>query len=366
MKITDVEAYHIAIPFEHGAPPPSQSGGGVRTTLDAVYVRVSTDAGLTGWGECFGFNCCPVTHFALGRILKPMLIGRPCDDIGALMLDMHRRVQSSGRNGPLIFALSGVDIALWDIAGKARKTPIHRMLGSTGTRSHIPAYASLMRLDTPANVRKVCGDAIMRGYSQIKLHERTAETVAAARETAGETFPIMLDTNCTWDRSTAMEMARQLESYDLTWLEEPIFPPDDYKALATLRRETNIPIAAGENLGNLLDVERMLDAAAVDIVQPDPIKMGGITECWKALQIAEARGVQAEPHSPWHGPGLAAALHLIAAMKTDCLAEFYYADLRMSPIGDAGVPRDGFLAVPDGPGLGIEVDERVLAEFRVA
>ena len=145
-----------------------------------------------------------------------------------------------------------------------------------------------------------------------------------------------------------------------------MFPPDDYKALASLRASTQIPIAAGENLGNLLDVERILDAGAVDVIQPDPIKMGGITECWKALQMAEERGVQAEPHSPWHGPGLVAALHLIAAMKTDCLAEFYYADLAKSPIGAAGIPRDGFLSVPDGPGLGIRVNEDVLAEFRVA
>ena len=366
MKITNVEAYLIAMPFEHGAPKPSQRSGGVRTTLDSVYVRVDTDAGFSGWGECFGFACCPVTHFALKKVVAPMLLGRECDDISSLMLELHRRVQSSGRNGPLIFALSGVDIALWDIAGKACGLPIHRMLGSSDLRKRIPAYASLMRLDTAENVRKVCRDVIARGYTQIKLHERTVETVLAAREAVGPDYPIMLDTNCTWDLQTSIKMARLLQPCDLTWLEEPLFPPDDYKALASLRASTQIPIAAGENLGNLLDVERILDAGAVDVIQPDPIKMGGITECWKALQMAEERGVQAEPHSPWHGPGLVAALHLIAAMKTDCLAEFYYADLAKSPIGAAGIPRDGFLSVPDGPGLGIRVNEDVLAEFRVA
>ena len=366
MKIASVEAYHLAIPFEHGAPPPPQGSGGVRTTLDSVYVRIETDEGLTGWGESFGFACCPVTHFALQKVVRPMLEGRACDDIPALMHDLHRRVQSAGRNGPLIFALSGVDIALWDIAGKASGMPIHRMLGSTEDRAEIPAYASLMRLETPQNVRKVCNDVVARGYRQIKLHERTIEAVAAAREAAGPGVPVMLDTNCTWDLPTAMDMARRLEPYDLAWLEEPIFPPDDYKALAKLRASCSIPIAAGENLGNLLDVERILAAEAVDVVQPDPIKMGGITECWKALQMAEARGVQAEPHSPWHGPGLAAALHLIAAMKSHCLAEFYYADLKESPIGSAGIPRNGKLAVPQGPGLGIEVDEDVVARYRVA
>jgi D-galactarolactone cycloisomerase len=366
MKITSVEAFHLAIPFEHGAPLPPQGSGGVRTTLDSVYVRIDTDQGFTGWGECFGFACSPVTRFALQDVVRPMLMGRACEDIPALMRDLHKRVQSAGRNGPLIFALSGVDIALWDIAGKAQNKPVHQMLGGDGHRTSVPAYASLMRLETPQNITKVCNDVVARGFGQIKLHERTIEAVSAARDALGPDVPLMLDTNCTWDLETAIDMAHRLEPYHLTWLEEPIFPPDDYKALAKLRASCAIPIAAGENLGNLLDVERILDAQAVDVVQPDPIKMGGITECWKALQMAEARGVQAEPHSPWHGPGLAAALHLIAAMKSHCVAEFYYADLKELPIGDAGVPRDGRLFVPQGPGLGVEVNEDVVSRYRVA
>jgi len=366
MKITKIEAFHLAIPFDHGAPMPSQGAGGVRTTMDSVYIRVNTDAGLTGWGECFGFACCPVTHFAIQRVIAPMAVGRACDDIGALMFELHRRVQSSGRNGPLIFGLSGLDIALWDIAGKARGEPIHKMLGSTGERRRIPAYASLMRLDTPDNVTKVCGDVLARGYRAVKLHERTLATVAAARKALGPDIPLMLDTNCTWDLAISKRMAQDLALYNLAWLEEPVFPPDDYKALASLRAATHIPIAAGENLGNLLDVERILDAGAVDVVQPDPIKMGGITECWKALGMAQARGVQAEPHTPWYGPGLMAGLHMISAMEQECLAEYYYADLAGWPLGEASIPRNGSLDVPDGPGLGIEVDEDVVAKYRVA
>ena len=238
MKITKIEAFHLAIPFDHGAPPPSQGAGGFRTTMDSVYVRVDTDAGLTGWGECFGFATCPVTHFAIQRVIAPMAVGRDCDDIGALMFELHRRVQSGGRNGPLIFALSGLDIALWDIAGKALGQPIHRMLGSNGRRSSAPAYASLMRLDTAANVAKVCGDVLARGYRAVKLHERTIETVAAARKALGDDIPLMLDTNCTWDLETSKRMAQDMAPYDLAWLEEPLFPPDDYKAPAALRKTT--------------------------------------------------------------------------------------------------------------------------------
>jgi L-alanine-DL-glutamate epimerase-like enolase superfamily enzyme len=159
-------------------------------------------------------------------------------------------------------------------------------------------------------------------------------------------------------------MARRLAPYNLTWLEEPLYPPDDYQALARVRREGGIPVAAGENLGNLNDVRQILAAGAVDIVQPDVVKMGGITEVWKALQIATAQQVSAEPHSPYYGPGLAASLHLIAAMPGEVMCEFYYVDLEQSPLGDMIYARDGHLRVPDGPGLGVTVDEAVLRRYR--
>jgi L-alanine-DL-glutamate epimerase-like enolase superfamily enzyme len=175
----------------------------------------------------------------------------------------------------------------------------------------------------------------------------------------------MLDTNCQWDLDQALDMARRLRPYNLAWLEEPIFPPDDFEALAELRREAGIPIAAGENLGNLMDVRHIIAAEAVDVVQPDVAKMGGITEIVKALSLAEAAGVEAEPHSPLYGPALIATLHVLATMKRDSLCEFYYADLEANPIGDIATPRDGYLNVPTGPGLGIEVDETLLARYRV-
>lgn len=366
MKITRVESFFVAIPFEHGAPKPKQGAGGIRTTLDAVYVRVETDAGLTGWGECFGFNACPVTDFAIRKVVGPMAVGRDCDDIDAIMFDLHKRVQSMGRNSPLIFALSGIDIALWDIAGQAKGLPVHRLLGSDGSTTRVEAYASLQRLETPEYVRKVCGEVLRRGYRNVKLHERTVEAVAAAREALGAGFPLMLDTNCQWSLPQAIEMAQRLKPYGLAWLEEPVFPPDDYKALAALRKATDIPVAAGENLGNLLDCDRILDSQAVDVVQPDPTKIGGITECWKAVRMALSRGVKVEPHSPLYGPGLAATLHMIAAMPQPCLAEFYYADLAVSPLGQAAIPQNGFLNVPQGPGLGIDVDVAALEKYRVS
>jgi D-galactarolactone cycloisomerase len=364
MKITGIEPFLISIPYEHGAPKPVMGIGTALATMDALYIRVDTDEGITGWGEAFGFAACPVTMAAVTRVVAPIATGRDASNIPALMDDLHRKVKNMGRNGPVGFALSGLDIALWDIAGKAAGQPIHRMLGSAGNKTRIPTYASLLRLGTPENIQRVCSTVVERGYKHIKLHERSVEAVAAARQAIGPKLALMLDTNCTWTADESIAMAHRLKKYDLTWLEEPLYPPEDYQALARVRREGGVPIAAGENLGNLNEFLQILSAEAVDIVQPDVVKMGGITEVWKALEFATSRNITAEPHSPYYGPGLAASLHMIAAMPGEVMCEFFYADLEASPLGDMIYARDGHLRVPDGPGLGINVDEKILTRYR--
>jgi L-alanine-DL-glutamate epimerase-like enolase superfamily enzyme len=229
----------------------------------------------------------------------------------------------------------------------------------------VPAYASVLRTGgSVTHVERLAARALERGYRQIKLHERDVATVAAARALVGADVPIMLDTNCAWDLAGAIEMARQFEPYDLDWIEEPIYPADDYEAMARLRETTGIPIAAGENLGNLTDMKHMMDAGAVDIAQPDVIRIG-ISGVWETLHMAEQRGLRGDPHSPYYGPGLIASLHMIAAQREDICAEFFFADLETSPLGDVIYPRDGFFDVPQAPGLGIEVDEKLLQRYRV-
>jgi L-alanine-DL-glutamate epimerase-like enolase superfamily enzyme len=207
--------------------------------------------------------------------------------------------------------------------------------------------------------------AIDRGYHEFKLHEKTVEAVEAARVLVGDKAPIMLDVNCAWDLDGATDMARRLAPYNLAWLEEPIYPHDDFEAMARLRETTEIPIGAGEELGSVMDFRHMMDAGAVNIAQPDVIRTGGFTGVWRVLEMAKARGLRGDPHSPYYGPGLIASLHLIAAMEEEIAAEFFFADLEASPIGDMIYPRDGFFAVPQGPGLGIEVNEKVLEKYRV-
>jgi L-alanine-DL-glutamate epimerase-like enolase superfamily enzyme len=364
MKITRVEPIHVSIPFEHGAPLPSE-GLGARGMLDIVFIRIDTDAGVTGWGEAFGHAATPVTIAAIDRVIAPLALGRDPSDIAALMHDLWFRLKGMSRNGPVAFALSGLDIALWDIKGKVEGAPIWRLLGGPG-KPRVPAYASLLRLGAD-HVGKVAADAQARGYRAIKLHEHSVEAVKAARAALGRDIPLMLDTNCHWPSvPDARAAAQALRPYDLAWLEEPLYPPDDFEGLARLRREAGVPIAAGENLGNRMDLRRICDAQAVDVVQPSLAKMGGISEMMKAVKDSRDRDMRLVPHSPYSGPGLIAALHVIAAMPGEVLCEHRYGDLAVRPLGGWTEAEDGFLRVPDGPGLGVDPDLGAVARYRVA
>jgi L-alanine-DL-glutamate epimerase-like enolase superfamily enzyme len=364
MKIARIEAIPVALPYGHGAPKPRLGMGPVRETMDALLVRVETDGGVTGWGEAFGFATTPVTLAAIREALAPLAIGRDPADIAALTTDLRRRLQNMMQAGPARFALSGLDIALWDIAGKVAGRPVWALLGGA-PRERVPAYASLLRVDTPELAASLAGAAAARGYRHVKLHQRTADTVAAARAALGPDIDLMVDANCAWGLEEAIAMARDLRPFDLTWLEEPVFPPDDYDALAALRREGAVAVAAGENLGNPNDARWMLRAGAVDVVQPSVARLGGIAAVWETVGLARAAGTRCVPHAPFVGPALIATIHIVAAMGEEGLLEHRFCDLGASLHGDAVLAREGFLAVPDGPGLGVEVDEGVIARFRM-
>ncbi|MGE5538585.1 MAG: mandelate racemase/muconate lactonizing enzyme family protein [Gemmatimonas sp.] len=368
MKITRIEPTLVTLPYDHGAPKPSRHGMGNWATQPILLVRVDTDAGITGWGEAFGHASSPVTMTAVSRIVADLAVGREADDIAGVMRDLTRRTQSMARSGPVQFALSGLDIALWDIAGKAAGKPVWQLLGAPRAPRAITAYASLFRIGTPDLVGQVAAKAVARGYRHVKLHEHSREAVAAARAAIGPDVSLMVDTNCFWDSAEAVVAAcRAFEPYDLAWLEEPLYPADSYDVLAEIRRSVSMPIAAGENLGNLNDLRWMAAAGAVDVIQPSVPKIGGITELWKAMaHIHKYPGIRGVPHTPFLGPALLATIHVIAALGGDILCEHRFCDLEASPLGDAVVARDGMLAVPDTPGLGFTVDERVLRTYRAA
>lgn len=366
MKITRVEPIAVAIPYDHGAPKPQRHGMGSWDAQPILFVRVETDAGIVGWGEAFSHASTPVTRVAVLEIVAKLAVGRDPTDLAVLMRDLTRRTQSMGRNGPVQFALSGLEIALWDIVGKVAGQPVWQLLGGT-RKETIPAYASLFRIGTPELVARVAGKAVERGYESVKLHEHSIEAVAAARAAIGPGVALMVDTNCTWDSlDNVVAFCKEVEPYNLAWLEEPLYPADAYDDLAAIRKTVKVPIAAGENLGNYNDLRAITAARAVDVLQPSVCKMGGITDLWRAISYAaHYSDVRVVPHSPFLGPALVAAIHLIAAMPNEVACEHRFCDLEASPLGDAVVSKNGRLPVPQGPGLGFEVDETVIAKYRL-
>ena len=211
-------------------------------------------------------------------------------------------------------------------------------------------------------MRELCAKAAREGYGAIKLHERTAEAVAAARDGGGESFDLMVDVNCPWTVREAEQMAWAFEPSDLYWLEEPVWPPENFNGLAEVRGVAPMRIAAGENASTVWEFTQMLRTGAVDFAQPSVAKVGGVTEMLKILRLCESHNVDFAPHSPYFGPGFVATLHLVA--QTGNPIEFLYC--RPEPaLYDIFPPKNGAFALPQGPGLGIEPNADVIRDYAV-
>lgn len=362
MKITGIEAHPIRVPFDMGAAPRSFAGMNW-TSVDSLFVRVLTDQGIDGWGEGWGHVACPTTLAALSTLVGPAFLGRDASDRAGLMLEMQHRFHIHGRTGPVAYALSAIEIALWDIAGKVASQPIASLLG--GRPRELDAYASLLRYSEPSLVAAAVERALQQGFRHIKLHEERHDAVVAARQAAGEATWLALDTNCPWSVSQAIGHARALEPLHLAWLEEPVWPPEDRHGLARVRAATTTPVAAGENVMSVHDLEGFFEAGALDICQPSVIKFGGIAAVAQAVAVAKAHSVDYVPHCFYFGPGYLASLHLAAAFAPAVPFELFFGDLEASPYHDAVRARGGRLAVPDGPGLGVEPDMEVIDRYRL-
>ena len=365
MKIAAIETILLRIPYTAGGSADAAAWGGQAwATADMLLVKIVTDDGIVGWGEAFGYNAIPATRAAIEQMIAPLCIGQDASNIEGLMQSLQEKLHIFGRGGPVIYGLSGIDIALWDIAGKAAGRPVHQLLGGCRALT-LPCYASLIRYTEPKRVAANVERAIGQGFRHVKLHEIEVAPTAAAREAAGDEIGIMLDVNCPWTLREALDMADRLQPLDLAWLEEPVWPPENYAGLAMVRGLGGIPIAAGENAATLVQYQQMFEAQAVDFVQPSPTKMGGISELRKVFTLAAANNVTVMPHSFYDGPGLLAAVHVNAALGRGSLVEWRYFDLEARLYGDAGVPSNGAFTVPQGPGLGLEPDAGAIARYKV-
>ncbi|BDG60129.1 mandelate racemase/muconate lactonizing enzyme family protein [Caldinitratiruptor microaerophilus] len=370
MKITQVEAYHLRLPAVEAI---------CNGTQDALVVRIDTDEGISGWGEVDSsphvikaIYDTPSSH-TLSYGLRELLIGEDPFDIRRLWDRMYRGSIYYGRRGAALQAISGADIALWDIVGKATGKPVWKLLGGAYHR-RVRAYASALMPENPDDAAAFARQNLARGFKAMKFGwgplgkdpGRDEALVAAVRDAVGPDVDIMIDVGHAWDAPTAIERIRRLSSYRLYWIEEPLFP-DDLDGYARLCDAVDVRIAAGEeDTGRFAFVE-LMDRGRVHVVQPDVSRCGGLTEALRIADLAYTRGRMVVPHAFSTGILLAASLHFAAAIPNGGLLEYV---VDGSPLSD-GLARvsfsleDGHISVPDKPGLGIEVDLDVLGRYRV-
>lgn len=363
MRISAIESSVVSLPFSMGGPHPLFAGQ-PWDRLEILLVRVETEDGLVGWGEAFGHAAIPATKAALDSIVAPLVVGRDAGDINAITRQVLHGVHLLGRNGPFVYAFSGIEMALWDLLGKRCGQPVWRLLGG-GNAGRLGAYASLLSYGGNLDlVARNTADARAQGYRHIKLHEVTRDAVLAAKSAAPDAA-IMLDVNCAWTPPVARGMAASLAADGLAWLEEPVWPPEDAAGLASLRR-FGIPLTAGENTAGLFGFRSLIEAGAIDIAQPSVTKVGGIGEMQQVIALARAHGVEVIPHCPYFGPGFVATLHIAAAMPERPLIEVLWLEMEANPFDPWVRVKDGTVAVPTAPGLGCDPDPAVLARYTKA
>lgn len=374
MKITEVETIILRQPdVDDGIADGSQ---------DDLIVRITTDTGLVGIGEVDSAPeviqaviDAPNSHAnAIG--LRHMLIGADPLDNEGIWARMYRGSVYYGRRGAAIHAMSGVDLALWDIKGKAAGKPVSELLGTVlSTRAR--AYASTLMPDTEDEVRaKVAGLAEM-GFTAIKLGwgplgqdtKHDVALVKAARQTVGDGVDILIDAGLGYGANAkrAIWVAREFEQLGVYWLEEP-FEPDELEAYAELADTVDIAVAAGEHDATYWGFRELIDGGHLDIVQPDMTRCGGLTEGLRIAKLAAERGVVCMPHAWKSGIVKAASLHLNAILPGERLQEYCVAE---TPINNALTIqkhplKDGYVDVPTGPGLGVDLDPELVARYTVS
>ncbi len=359
ITIESVETIALRIPYDHWAPKPA-FGGIERATMDCLLVRVTASNGLVGWGEAF-WGGWQATQAAIDNWIAPMARGQDVNDL-TIFARFERALHGFGRTGPYVYASAGLDLALWDLRGKLAGVPVHVLLGEK-KRARVEVYASLIAYGNNLDhVKRNTARALERGYRQIKLHEKTAEAVAATRQTTGPDVPIMVDVNCAWLPEAAHDAVMAMKPYDPLWVEEPVWPAEDVESLGKLRKATGVALAAGENATGSLEFVR-LAAAGIDYLQPSAIK-NGLTAMWDICRRAESDGAICVPHAPYFGPGYLATLHVLAAKEKEVALERYFCDLAHMPYAGSLPIENGTVQIPDMPGLGPDPDEELM-RFRV-
>ena len=378
MEITAVRAVPLSDPVPEEERHRTDLGTKVKT--DATLVYVETDEGYRGIGAALGHP--PTVERIVEGVLAPALVGEDPTYTGRLWEKLYNGSRAGpslargysqprwDRRGYTLEAISGVDIALWDVTGKALGQPVYKLLGAV--RDDVRAYAS-GGWATAEETAEELGGYVDQGFDAVKMRavgheefsvENTLERVAIAREGVGDDVDLMVDAHGSLDVPTAITLARRMEEHDVAWFEEPV-SPDDHPGLAEVRRATELPVAAGESEFTRFDFRSLFDHRAIDVAQPDVARCGGITECRRVAAMASARNVKIAPHAWGSGALFAASVHLAMATPNCHVLEVgqAYMPLMTDLFEEDFDVRDGRVHAPDRPGLGFTVRSDVERRF---
>jgi D-galactarolactone cycloisomerase len=369
LRITDIKAFPVSFPI----PPANRVALGIGTAIkrDAVVVKVTTDEGLVGWGEAHHGRAHTTVAKLIETTLKQLINGMEVHDVVGVWEKMYRyQLASHGMGAGACLAMSGIDMALWDLRGKALGLPLFRLLG--GTRRAIPAYAGGVSLgyQEPSLLVEEAQKSIDQGYKAIKL--RVGDSVArdiarmrAVRKAFGDELEILTDANIGYELEDVRRVMPAMDELGIAWLEEP-FPAHDYRSYREAKGFGRTPLAAGENHYTRFEFDRVIEDGAITILQPDLSKSGGITETLRIAAMASAWKLPIHPHSSMTGLNHAASIHFLAAIDN---GGYFEGDVSKSNrfrddlVDNPGkIDKDGNVWPLEKPGLGLEVNEAFLAK----
>src|SRR5436305_296000 len=371
LTITGVEAIYLRLPQVKEQRDSGQ---------DALIVRVTTDAGIVGYGEvdsnplgARGVIEGPFSHTATTGLAR-VVVGEDPFRTEYLWQKMYRANVYGGRRGVGLHAMSGIDMALWDIKGKALKMPVWKLLGG-GFHQKMRCYASSLFGATPEKTGEMARRRRDQGFTAAKFgwdpmgqnEKNDIALVREARKGLGDDIDLLIDAGLVWDSKTALQRARAFSEYNIFWLEEPL-RPDDYDGYRKLAEATHVRIAAGEEESERKSYLDLMDRGRIDVVQVDLTRCGGFTEAMKIAALAWDRGLPIANHGFTTYVNVTAALHWLNSIPNTLICEFVAEEetnLRESITRQKLRAKDGYLDIPQEPGLGIDLDEEAIAKFRV-
>ena len=366
MKIDSIQVTNLH--YEYPTERRFHYAGGVCTARVTSIVQIHSDTGVTGIGAAYSHP--GLVHLLIKQQLEPLLRGRDAEDIEGLWDLMYGLTRWYGRKGAAISAIGAVETALWDLRGKALGQPVWKLLG--GERASCPAYASGLLWKSNAELAQEAAGHIEAGYRRVKMRlgrdeESDIEAVRAVRNAIGQDADLIVDASMRLDVATARRIGKALEENRVFWFEEP-FTPEDLDSFAALRGTIGVPVAAGENEFGVQGFSELISRNAVDIVQPDVSRCGGIGQTFAVGQLAARHGLQVATHTWSDAVAVTANAHVVAALPNGLTVEV---DRTGNPFIDALLTEplridNGRLLLSDAPGLGIELNSAMLDKYRMA